>query len=59
MERTNAWTNAHKKLVWCTERRAVVIAFWIAFSAVIIIVGRLIREAWTRYRWETRPSRRP
>ena len=59
VERTHAWTNAHKKLVWCTERRAAVVAFWIAFSAVIIIVGRLVREAWTRYRWETRPRHRP
>ena len=59
VERTNAWTNAHKKLVWCTERRAAVIAFWLAFSAVIVTVGRLIRQGWTRYRWETRPSRRP
>jgi hypothetical protein len=25
---------------------------------VIIIVRRLIREAWTRYRWGTRPYRR-
>ena len=58
-ERTNAWSNAHKKLVWCTERRAAVVAFWIAFSAAIIIVGRLVRQAWTRYRWETRPRRRP
>lgn len=59
VERTNAWANAHKKLVWCTERRAAVVAFWIAFSAVLIIVGRLVRQAWTRYRWETRPRRRP
>ena len=59
VERTNAWTNAHKKLVWCTERRAAVVAFWIAFSAAIIIVGRLVRQAWTRYRWDTRPARRP
>jgi transposase len=59
VERTNSWQNAHKKLVWCTERRSRVIAFWIAFSNVIIIVGRLIRKAWTRYRWESRPSRRP
>ena len=59
VERTTAWTNAHKKLVWCTERRAVVIAFWMALSAVIIIVGRLVREAWTRYRWDERPRRRP
>jgi transposase len=59
VERTNSWQNAHKKLVWCTERRGRVIAFWIAFSNVIITVGRLIRKAWSRYRWESRPSRRP
>jgi transposase len=59
VERTNAWTNAHKKLVWCTERRAAVVAFWLAFSTVIIIVSRLIRQAWTRYRWDARPRRRP
>jgi transposase len=59
VERTNSWQNAHKKLVWCTERRSRVIDFWIAFSNVIIIVGRLIRKAWSRYRWDGRPSRRP
>jgi transposase len=59
IERTNSWHNAHKKLVWCTERQGRVIDFWVAFSDVIIIVRRLIREAWSRYRWETRPSRRP
>ena len=50
VERTNSWQNAHKKLVWCTERRGRVIDFWIAFSTVVIIVGRLVREAWIRYR---------
>jgi Transposase DDE domain len=59
VERTNAWTNAHKKLVWCTERSGRVIAFWLAFSAVIIIVRRLVREGWTRYRWDGRPPRKP
>jgi len=59
VERTNSWTNAHKKLVWCTEREGRVIDFWVAFSNAIIIVGRLVREAWIRYRWETRPTRRP
>ena len=59
VERTNSWHNAHKKLVWCTERRGEVIDFWIAFSDAIIIVRRLIREAWRRCRWETRPPRRP
>jgi transposase len=59
VERTNSWSNAHKKLLWCTEREGRVIDFWIAFSNTVIIVGRLIREAWRHYRWEGRPSRRP
>jgi hypothetical protein len=59
IERTNSWSNAYKKLLWCTERCGRVIDFWIALSNVIIIVGRLIREAWRHYRWEGRPSRRP
>jgi transposase len=59
VERTNSWHNAHKKLVWCTERRGAVIAFWVAFSEVVIIVRRLIRQGWTHYRWERRPYRRP
>jgi len=59
VERTNSWQNAHKKLVWCTERKGRMIDFWIAFSNVIVIVGRLLRKAWTRYHWEGRPSRRP
>ncbi len=59
VERTNSWHNAHKKLLWCTERQGQVIDFWVAFSDVVIIVRRLIREAWSHYRWEIRPSRRP
>ena len=59
VERTNSWHNAHKKLLWCTERRGPVIDFWIAFSEVVIIVRRLIRRSWTRYRWGTRPTRQP
>ncbi len=59
VERTNSWHNVHKKLVWCTEREGRVIDFWVAFSDVVIIVRRLTREGWSRYRWETRPPRRP
>lgn len=57
VERTHAWFNGFKKLVWCTERRAVVVAFWLAFATVI--VRRLIREGWTRYRWDIRPALKP
>jgi hypothetical protein len=60
VERTNSWSNAHKKLVWCTERVDQVIDFWLAFSAIVITVGRLVRKGWTHYyRWEGRPCRRP
>jgi transposase len=59
VERTGSWHNAHKKLVWCTERAGRAVDFWVAFSEVVIIVRRLIREGWVRYRWEGRPSRRP
>jgi len=61
VERTSSWPAklAHKKLVWCTERIGKVIDFWVAFSDVVIIVRRLVREGWSRYRWEGRPSRRP
>jgi hypothetical protein len=59
VERTSSWQNAHKKLVWCTERRGRVIDFWVTFSEVIIIVRRLIQKAWSSYRWESRPRRKP
>ena len=61
VERTSSWPAklAHKKLMWCTERVGRVIDFWVAFSDVVIIVRRLIREGWSRYRWEGRPSRQP
>jgi transposase len=59
VERTSPWHNTHKKLVWCTERKGRVVDFWIAFSNVIIIVRRLIRRAWTSYRWESLPRRKP
>jgi transposase len=43
VERTSSWHNAHKKLMWCTERRGRVVDFWVAFSEVVIVVRRLIR----------------
>lgn len=60
IERTNAWqTRGFRKLAICTERRIPVIAAFIAFANVISIIRRLRAEAWTRYRWESRPVRRP
>jgi len=60
VERTNSrHTREFRKLQICTEVRTRVIDAFIALAAAIIITRRLIREAWTRYRWDTRPTRRP
>jgi transposase len=59
VERTHAWGNQFGKLRWCTERVTPVVAFWLALAHAIITLGRLLRQAWTRYRWEGRPRRRP
>jgi transposase len=59
IERTHAWGNQYGKLRWCTERRRLVVEFWFALASAVIVCGRLLRRAWTRYRWQDRPRRRP
>jgi transposase len=59
VECTFAWGNQFGKLRWCTERDTAVVEFWLALAHAIIVLGRLIRQAWTCYRWEDRPQRRP
>jgi transposase len=59
IERTHAWGNQYGKLRWCTERRRLVVEFWLALANAAIVCGRLVRRAWTCYRWDGRPRRRP
>jgi len=59
VERTNAWHNAFNRLQRCYERRERVINAFFDLADAIITVRSLIRQAWTTYRWDTRPSRRP
>jgi transposase len=59
VERTHAWHNSFYKLARCTERRKTVTDFYVSLATIVIIVRRLIRQAWTHYRWDTRPHRRP
>lgn len=58
VERTQAWMNGFGKLRRCTERRGIVVDFYLFLAAVFVITRRLINEARTRYRWETRPTAR-
>jgi hypothetical protein len=41
------------------ERRRLVVAFWLALANAAVVCGRLVRRAWTDYRWEGRPRRHP
>jgi len=59
IERTHAWGNQYGKLRWCTERRRLVVQFWLALASAVIVCGRLVRRAWTHYRWDGRPHHRP
>jgi transposase len=58
VERTNAWGNQFKKLLWNSERRQPVIDAFLALAHAIITLRRLIRHAWSLYRWNHRPRRR-
>jgi transposase len=57
IERSHAWLNTFGKLRWCTERRQACAAFYLTLACVVVIIRRLLRQAWTHYRWQTRPSR--
>jgi len=34
----------NRKLRWCTERRRLVVAFWLALAGAAIVCGRLLRR---------------
>jgi transposase len=59
VERTNSWHNNFNRLQRCYERDEKVIDAFFDLADTIITLRRLIREAWTLYRWDTRPARRP
>jgi transposase len=59
VERTNSWHNNFNRLQRCYERSEEVIDAFFDLADTIITLRRLIREAWTLYRWDTRPAKRP
>lgn len=59
IERTNSWHNAFNRLQRCYERREHVIDAYFDLADAIITIRSLLRKAWTLYRWDTRPPRRP
>jgi transposase len=59
VERTNSWHNNFNRLQRCYERNEEVIDAFFDLADTIITLRRLIREAWTLYRWDGRPPKRP
>lgn len=57
-ERTHSWMNGYGKLRRCTDRDGQIVDFYLYLAAALVTVRALIREARTRYRWDTRPTTR-
>jgi hypothetical protein len=50
VERTHAWGNQYASSGWCTERRRLVVEFWLALVNAAIVLGWLLRRAWSCHR---------
>ena len=59
VERANARHHNFNRLQRCYERNETVIDAFSDLADAIITLRRPIREAWTLYRWDTRPANRP
>jgi Transposase DDE domain len=58
VERTNSWMNGFGEVRRCFQRTKVATEFYLYLAAAFITVRRLIQQARTRYRWDTRPTGR-
>jgi hypothetical protein len=58
VERTHSWMNGYGKLRRVTDRRKVIVEFYLYLAATFTVIRRLINRARSRYRWPTRPTTR-
>jgi hypothetical protein len=58
VERTHSWMNGYGKLRRCTDKRKVIVEFWLCLAAAFTVIRRLINRARSRYRWPNRPTTR-
>lgn len=58
VERTHRWMNGYGKPRLCTEKRCVVVGFYLFFAAALVVLRRLIQGARLRCRWPSRPTTR-
>ena len=48
--------NGFSKLRRMTDRNPAVVVFYLYLAAAFVTIRRLIQQARTRYRWDTRPT---
>lgn len=58
VERTHSWMNGYGKLRRFTDKRKVIVEFYLNLAAALTVIRRLINQARTSYRWPTRPTTR-
>jgi len=58
VERTHAWMNGYGKLRRFTDKRKIVVEFYLYLAAALTVIRRLINRARSQYRWPTRPTTR-
>jgi hypothetical protein len=58
VERTHSWTNGYGKLRRFTDKRKVIVEFYLNLAAALTVLRRLINRARSSYRWPTRPTTR-
>jgi Transposase DDE domain len=58
VERTHSWMNGYGKLRRCTDKRKIVVEFYLYLAAALTVIRRLINRARSRYRWPSRPTTR-
>ena len=58
VERTHSWMNGYGKLRRFTDKRKIIVEFYLYLAATLTVTRRLINRARTLYRWPTRPTTR-
>ncbi len=58
VERTHSWMNGYGKLRRFTDKRKIIVEFYLYLAAALTVIRRLINQARTLYRWPTRPATR-
>ena len=58
VERTHSWMNGYGKLRRFTDKRKIIVEFYLYLAATLTVIRRLINRARSLYRWPARPTTR-